>query len=104
MGKPGVSGGIQMKSNSNRSAASSFGLRSSLRQSGGRFGAAFWARLKACPSASKPFRFEVAYELRGAFKESGSRLRAMTHLIDDETVAKMGHPDLDVGHPADGGT
>jgi hypothetical protein len=22
------------------------------------------------------------------------------HLIDDETVAKMGHPDLDVGHPA----
>jgi hypothetical protein len=24
----------------------------------------------------------------------------MAHLIDDETVAKMGHPDLDVGHPA----
>jgi hypothetical protein len=25
----------------------------------------------------------------------------MAHLIDDETVAKMGHPDLDVGHPAE---
>jgi hypothetical protein len=23
---------------------------------------------------------------------------ARTHLSDDETVAKMGHPDLDVGH------
>jgi hypothetical protein len=27
-------------------------------------------------------------------------LRAMAHLSDDETVAKMGHPNLDVGHPA----
>jgi hypothetical protein len=26
----------------------------------------------------------------------------MAHLIDDETVAKMGHPNLDVGHPAFG--
>ena len=24
----------------------------------------------------------------------------MTHLSDDETVAKMGHPKLGVGHPA----
>jgi hypothetical protein len=24
----------------------------------------------------------------------------MAHLSDDETVAKMGHPNLDVGHPA----
>jgi hypothetical protein len=24
----------------------------------------------------------------------------MAHLSDDETVAKMGHPDLDVGHPS----
>jgi hypothetical protein len=23
-----------------------------------------------------------------------------THLSDDETVAKMGHPDLDVGQPS----
>jgi hypothetical protein len=23
-----------------------------------------------------------------------------THLSDDETVAKMGHPNLDVGHPS----
>jgi hypothetical protein len=28
-------------------------------------------------------------------------LRAMAHLSDDETVAKMGHPNLDVGHPAE---
>jgi hypothetical protein len=26
----------------------------------------------------------------------------MAHLSDDETVAKMGHPDLDVGHPPGG--
>ena len=24
----------------------------------------------------------------------------MAHLSDDKTVAKMGHPDLDVSHPA----
>ena len=24
----------------------------------------------------------------------------MAHLSDDKTVAKMGHPNLDVGHPA----
>jgi hypothetical protein len=24
----------------------------------------------------------------------------MAHLSDDETVAKMGHPNLDMGHPA----
>jgi hypothetical protein len=24
-----------------------------------------------------------------------------SHLSDDETVAKMGHPDLDVGHPSE---
>jgi hypothetical protein len=29
----------------------------------------------------------------------GFALCARTHLSDDETVAKMGHPDLDVGHP-----
>jgi hypothetical protein len=33
----------------------------------------------------------------GAFagvEESSSRFRAKAHLSDDETVAKMGHPDL----------
>jgi hypothetical protein len=32
--------------------------------------------------------------------ESGSRFARRPHLSDDETVAKMGHPDLDVGHPS----
>ncbi len=27
-------------------------------------------------------------------------LCAKAHLSNDETVAKMGHPDLDVGHPS----
>ena len=46
-----------------------------------------------------PFRFGVGYGLRGGFEESGSRLCAIAHLSDDETVAKMGHPTLDMGHP-----
>ncbi len=24
-----------------------------------------------------------------------------THLSDDKTIAKIGHPDLDVGHPSE---
>ena len=32
------------------------------------------------------------YALLAAGEESGSRFRANAHLIDDETVAKMGHP------------
>ena len=31
-------------------------------------------------------------EILGWVRESGSRLRAIAHLSDDETVAKMGHP------------
>jgi len=34
---------------------------------------------------------------RPGVEESGSRFRAMAHLSDDETVAKMGHPDLLLG-------
>jgi hypothetical protein len=37
-------------------------------------------------------------------EEDGSRFARMTHLSDDEAVAKMGHPGLwlfsDTGHPA----
>jgi hypothetical protein len=40
--------------------------------------------------------------LFGGLEENGSRFRAMAHLIDDKTVAKMGYPKLDVSHPASG--
>ena len=29
------------------------------------------------------------------------RFRENCHLSDDKAVAKIGHPDLDVGHPSD---
>jgi hypothetical protein len=33
-------------------------------------------------------------------RETDRAFCAIAHLSDDETVAKMGHPNLDVGHPA----
>src|SRR5260370_23078888 len=38
--------------------------------------------------------------LCGGLEESRSRFARWPHLSDDKTVAKMGHPNLDVGHPA----
>jgi hypothetical protein len=59
-------------------------LRSGLRQSGTRVRAGWLlARLKPGPTG-----LWLALEMGGAF----ARMRANAHLIDDEAVAKMGHP------------
>jgi hypothetical protein len=42
----------------------------------------------------------LLWPIRGVSSAYGAQYQRRTHLIDDETVAKMGHPDLDVGHPS----
>jgi hypothetical protein len=55
-----------------------------------------------CAPEGLPFRVGDGYGLKcGSLRyvdREGSRiaLRAMAHLSDDETVARMGHPDLDL--------
>jgi hypothetical protein len=40
------------------------------------------------------------FAVKGEGPAFGRARSAMAHLIDDEAVAKMGHPNSDMGHPA----